>query len=338
MISLKDIARECGVSTATVSKALNNQNDIGDNTKQKVKFIAKEMGYLPNSAARALKTNRSFNIGVLFIEEAGSGLLHEYFSGVLNGFKIQAEMQGFDITFINNWVENQPRSYYEHCRYRNFEGIIIVCADYNAPNVQELLDSTIPIVTIDYIHQNCTAVCSNNVKGIETLCRYIVEMGHKRIAYIHGQKCSYVTKERLASFYGIMEELGITIPHEYVREGLYLEPKKSDIITKELLSLKNPPTCIIYPDDRALIGGRNAILDAGLKIPEDISIAGYDGCIMSQVLYPSVATILQDTNEIGREAARRLINAMVNPKTNLIKRVVIDGILIKGESVGQPKE
>lgn len=105
MVSLKDIAKECNVSIATVSKALNDQHDIGQDTKLRIKNVAKEMGYFPNAAARALKTKRSYNIGVLFQEEAGSGLRHEYFSGVLNGFKAQAETMGYDITFINAGFE-----------------------------------------------------------------------------------------------------------------------------------------------------------------------------------------------------------------------------------------
>ena len=103
MVSLKTIAQRCGVSTATVSKALNGHKDISKETKDRVKKVADELGYFPNAAARALKTNRSYNIGVLFEEEAGSGLTHEYFSGVLNGLKVQAEKQGYDITFINNY-------------------------------------------------------------------------------------------------------------------------------------------------------------------------------------------------------------------------------------------
>lgn len=102
MVSLKDIAKECGVSTATVSKALNGQHDIGEETKARVRETAERMGYFPNAAARALKTNRSYNVGVLFQEEAGSGLTHEYFSGVLNGIKVQVEKMGYDVTFINN--------------------------------------------------------------------------------------------------------------------------------------------------------------------------------------------------------------------------------------------
>ena len=108
MVSLKDIAKECGVSTATVSKALNGQHDIGEETKARVRETAERMGDFPNAAARALKTNRSYNVGVLFQEEAGSGLTHEYFSGVLNGIKVQAEKMGYDVTFINNRTARCP--------------------------------------------------------------------------------------------------------------------------------------------------------------------------------------------------------------------------------------
>ena len=100
MISLKTIAEECGVSVATVSKALNDQKDISDVTKRRIREIAEKLGYFPNAAARSLKTKQSYNIGVLFEEEVGSGLTHEYFSGVLNSFKVQAEKLGYDITFI----------------------------------------------------------------------------------------------------------------------------------------------------------------------------------------------------------------------------------------------
>lgn len=334
MVSLKDIARECGVSVATVSKALNDQRDIGEATKIRVKETAERMGYFPNAAARALKTHRSYNLGVLFKDDAGSGLTHEYFSGVLNSFKEQAESQGYDITFINNCFENRSMSFTEHCRYRNFEGIVVVCADYGNPDVVELLASDIPKVTIDYIHHNCTAVSSNNIKGIEDLVRYIHSKGHRRIAYIHGQDFSYVTKERVASFYRVMEELGLEVPDEYIREASYLETKQAEAATKELLNLKEPPTCIVYPDDTSLIGGRNVIIETGLRIPEDISIAGYDGTRISRLLHPSITTIRQDTDSIGREAARRLIRTIEKPKTTLVERVVIEGALVEGQSVG----
>lgn len=334
MISLKDIAKQCGVSTATVSKALNGQKDIGEETREKIKKTAEEMGYFPNSAARALKTKRSYNIGILFQDDARRGLTHEYFSGVLQGIKVEAERLGYDLTFINTH-SNKNRSYLEHCRSRNFEGVVIVCVDFNDPDVQQLMNNTkIPVVTIDYQHQNCSAVSSNNVKGMEELIQYIHEKGHRKIAYIHGQNYSYVTKERLASFYRMMEKLNLQVPEEYVREAQYLETKETAEHTRELLSMKEAPTCIIYPDDTALIGGLNVITEAGLRIPEDISIAGYDGSKISQLLYPKLTTIRQDTEEIGRQAAVQLIGKIEKPKTTLIERVVIDGMLLKGQSVG----
>ncbi len=335
MISLKDIARECGVSAATVSKALNNQKDIGEETKARIKKTADEMGYLPNSAARALKTKRSYNIGVLFRDDAQSGLTHEYFSGVLDGIMVEAESLGYDITFINTHSEKQQMSYLEHSRYRNFDGVVIVCVDFNNPSVQELMNnSRIPVVTIDYLHQNCTAVSSNNVKGIEELVRYIYEKGHRKIAYIHGQNYSFVTKERLAGFYRIVEELELEIPDEYVREANYLETKNTAEQTRKLLKLKERPTCIIYPDDTSLIGGLNVINGAGLRIPEDISVAGYDGTKISQMLRPKLTTIHQNTALIGKTAADHLISQIEKPKTALIERVVIDGELVTGQSVG----
>ena len=169
MVSLKDIAKECGVSTATVSKALNGQHDIGEETKARVRETAERMGYFPNAAARALKTNRSYNVGVLFQEEAGSGLTHEYFSGVLNGIKVQVEKMGYDVTFINNSYGVKKTSFFEHCRYRNFEGIVIVCADFASQGVLELMNSAFPVVTID---QKVTFDTTQGNRGIQAVNVY----------------------------------------------------------------------------------------------------------------------------------------------------------------------
>ncbi|MDD7728746.1 MAG: LacI family DNA-binding transcriptional regulator, partial [Clostridia bacterium] len=129
MVSMKEIAKRCGVSVATVSKALNGYSDIGEETKKFITKTASEMGYLPNSSARALKTKRSFNLGVLFVDEAMSGLTHDYFNHVLESFKITAEKKGYDITFVSGNVSGQRMSYYEHCRYRGVDGVVMACVD-----------------------------------------------------------------------------------------------------------------------------------------------------------------------------------------------------------------
>ncbi|MBD9014125.1 MAG: LacI family transcriptional regulator, partial [Lachnospiraceae bacterium] len=151
MASLKDIARELGVSTATVSKALNDLPDISEETKQLVREKAKEMGYFPNLAARALKTHRSYNIGVLCVDDKNSALTHPFFSRVLESLKSEAEAQGYDITFIGQRLGKEDMSYVEHCRYRGVDGVVIACIDFYNPEVQNLIQSDLPVITIDHV-------------------------------------------------------------------------------------------------------------------------------------------------------------------------------------------
>lgn len=335
MISMKEVAQHCGVSVATVSKALNDQNDIGEDTKKKIKKAAEELGYFPNAAARSLKTNRSYNIGVLFVDEANSGLTHEYFAAVLEAFKVEAEKQGYDITFINGHIGKKKVSYYEHCKYRNVDGVVIACVNFDNPEVIELMNGSIPVVTIDHIHENCSSVLSDNVKGIQCLMEYIYERGHRKIAYIHGQPNTAVTRARLTSFFRFAEEHGLDIPDRYILKADYLDTRQAMIRTKELLDGKDVPTCILYPDDTALIGGMNEIRSRNLRIPEDISIAGYDGSRMSQLLNPKLTTIRQDTAAVGMQAAKKLISSIDKPKTTLTEQIFVEGKLLKGESVGE---
>ena len=332
MVSMKDISIKCGVSVATVSKALSGQSDIGKQTAQHIRNVAKELGYLPNAAARALKTNRTNNLGVLFVDNMHSGLMHEYFSSLLDSVKAEAECRGYDITFISSNIGQYKMSYLEHCRYRACDGVVIACADFNDPDVVELVQSEIPVVTIDHVFNEKTAILSNNVKSVRDLVTYIIEQGHKKIALIHGEDTS-VTQKRIASFYRTCQEFGIEVPEAYVKSARYHDPDSSAEATRELLSLAEQPTCIMYPDDFSFMGGRNVLDEMKLKIPEDISVAGFDGIYLSQIIQPVLTTVRQDTVSIGREAADRLIDCIENPKTAVAEQVMIDGQLLPGNSV-----
>ena len=231
MPSLKDLAKECGVSVATVSKALNDQPDISPATRERVRAAAHRMGYLPNAAARSLKTNRTYNLGVLFVDERQSGLTHEYFSAVLDSFKVEAEKHGYDITFINHNISGKSMSYLEHCRYRNVDGVVIACVNFYEPQVVELVNSEVPVVTIDHVFNNRMAILSDNVFGLKALVRQAWACGHRRIAFIHGEKTA-VTENRVAGFYQACEELGLKIPEAYVREGIYHDADRCAAETK----------------------------------------------------------------------------------------------------------
>ena len=335
-VSLKDISKACGVSIATVSKALNDHSDIGQDTKENIKRVAQELGYHPNAAAQALKTRRTNNIGVLFVDEANSGLTHDYFSHVLDSFKRCAERNGFDITFINaDKTRPDNMTYLAHAMYRGFDGVVIACVDFFDPQVDELINGNIPVVTIDHIFYNRIAIISDNAGGMRDLVSYVYSMGHRKIAYIHGLESS-VTQARLASFYRTMQDLGLTVPDEYVLASPYRDSEGAYRATLKLLSLPEPPTCILYPDDVSAFGGINALSERGLRIPEDISIAGYDGTEMASRVIPMLTTVVQDTEGIGRAAAERLIDMINNPKAALIEQVIIEGRLEPGGTVGRP--
>lgn len=330
MVSMKDIARVCGVSVATVSKALNGQPDIGEETRARVCETAQKMGYMTNSAARALKTNRTYHIGVLFVDERRSGLAHEYFATMLESLKVEAEAHGYDITFINHNVGGKPTSYLQHCRYRGVDGVVIACVDFTDPRVRELAESDLPLVTVDHMFNNRLAVVSDNVHGMETLVRYAYGKGHRKIAFLHGERTS-VTQNRLVGFYRACEELGLELPEEYVRESAFHNPDRCAQDTQTLMNLPDRPTCILFPDDYSYVGGMNALRQMGIRVPEDVSVMGYDGIHLARVI--GLTTYWQDTREIGRIAAERLISLIEHPKTTLVDRIMVSGRLLEGTTV-----
>lgn len=336
MVSLKDISAKCGVSVATVSKALNGHKDVSSATRERLIKAAKEMGYFPNSQARALKTNRTYNLGVMFLDAAESGLTHEFFAKILNSFKTEAENHGYDITFINRNIGGKKMTTYEHCKYRNIDGIIIACTDFTDPDVYEVINGDIPVVTIDHIFDCRTAIISDNAAGIGQLVDYAVRLGHTKLALIQGNKSS-VAEKRYAGFVKAVATNGLELKNEYILNGDFHNPDMTYTLTKELLHLPEPPTCIFMPDDYSAIGGLNAVKDCGLRVPEDVSVAGYDGIALSQLLSPKLTTYKQDTATLGKHAASRLISLIENPSTTFNEVLTVNGEVICGESVGAVK-
>ncbi len=337
MATIKELSIRCGVSVSTVSKALNGYQDISEATREIVIKAANEIGYFPDANARALKMKKTYNIGVLFSTLSNHGLRNEYFAHILASFKEKAAKRGYDITFIEHNIGNRKMTYLEHCRYRNFDGVFIACAEFSEPEVLELVNSDYPVVTVDHAFNEAISVLSDNVEGMRQLTQYVIDQGHKKIAYIHGTKSS-VTHNRLVSFNNVLKENGITVLEEYFVEGVYRCAESAEELALRLLKLPDPPTCIIASDDYAALGVMNTARRLGLKIPEDISLAGYDGISVSQALEPKLTTIKQDTDKIGAEAARQLINLIESPMTTSLDNIYLKVQLVKGGSVKNMNE
>lgn len=333
-VTIRELSKKCGLSISTVSKALNGYSDISAATRENVEQAAREMGYFPNAHARALKTKRTYNLGVLFVDDNQSGLTHSYFSSVLEAFKSEAERHGYDITFISHNLGASRMTYLEHCNSREVDGVCIACVDFLDPQVSALVNSELPVITIDHLFNNRSCIQSDNLDGMKQLVEYVYKMGHRKIAYIHGYK-SAVTDVRLGAFYRTTQELGLNIPEHYFRESAYNNPQLAYVEMEKLISLRDRPTCVLISDDYAALGAIEAVTSSGLRVGEDISVAGYDGIGLMQLVKPRLTTIGQDTLRIGSEAARRLVSLIENPKMTLPEITVIPCRLIEGDTVAR---
>lgn len=331
-VTIRDLSKRCGISISTVSKALNGYSDISEATREAVIQAAKDIGYYPNAHARALKTKRSYNLGVLFADDKQSGLTHSFFSAVLESFKKEAEHHGYDITFICHNMGATNMTYLEHCHHREVDGVCIASINFQEPEIIQLVNSELPIVTIDHLINSRTCIQSNNLAGVQALMEYIYSKGHRRIANIHGQR-NAITDTRLGTFYRMAQALHLDIPDEYIGTCEFNDPLSVYRAAMQILTLKNPPTCMLISDDFAALGAYEAAADLGLQIPRDISIVGYDGIPMMQLMKPRLTTIRQDTERIGSEAAHKLIELIQSPKTAIPEIMVIPCALVEGETV-----
>ena len=332
-VTIKELSSACGLSISTVSKALNDYPDVSAETRELVRATAAKLGYRPSAIARGLKIGRTFNLGVLYIDDSASGFTHNYFAPVLEAFKSEAERRGYDITFITHRTDQNNMTYLQHCLYRNVDGICIVNCHFDDPEVTELLSGPLPVVTIDHVFHNRSCVESENRQGMTLLTQHILSLGHTRIAYIGGED-NAVTNIRRTSFLRAMQAAGISVPPEYLIYSHYHHPAAARAATEQLLALPERPTCIIMADDYSALGGLEAIREAGLRVPQDISVAGYDGVDILQMCRPQLTTVYQDTLHIGQAAARKLVHLIEQPHTTYQEVISIPCRLISGETVG----
>lgn len=278
---------------------------------------------------------KSKMIGVLFADKSNSGLTHAYFSGVLDSFKRAAEAKGYDIAFLNSNKQGENRkSYLEQTRENAYAGVVIACIEFEDEEVQELVKSDIPLVVIDEDIDGVINVQSDNVEGLKDLVKYICDMGHSKIAYIIGDD-NTVTKARLKGFIDVCKERGISIPADYVKNSYYRDMNRASYYTEELLRMPSPPTCILYSDDYAAIGGINVLHARGYDIPTDISVAGYDGLDILGLYEPRLSTVKQNTTEIGRIAAGELLADIEAGGRQGKRNIVVKTELEKGKTIGR---
>lgn len=307
-VTIKDIAKIANVSHTTVSRALNDSPFINVDTKIKIMAIAKELNYVPNYSAKSLVLNRSYNIGLLFTtisEVTSSGFFHETVSGVNNVIKESYNLvvRGIDdyknFTFINK---------------RSFDGIILM-SQSNSDNafIYYLLDKKIPLVVLnrDIDESSIVNILSSDKRGAYDAVEYLIENGHKDIAIIEGKVGFNSTIERKNGFLHALIDNKLQIENEYMVKGDYTILSGYNAM-KKLLSLSVIPTAVFCSNDDMAVGAMKAVFEAGLNVPDDISIMGFDGTPFGAFLRPALTTIRRPILEVSTKGAEKLLNIIEN--------------------------
>lgn len=333
MVTIKDVSKRSGFSITTVSKALNDYPDISAKTKKYILDLCEEMKYVPNLSARSLISKKSYTIGIIFEEVTGAGLQHPVFSRVLESFKNKVEKEGYDILFLSKKIGNKNDSYLQHLKRKQIEAVLVLCAEFDSSDMVEIYHSEIPTVVIDFAAPQSLNITSSNKDGVFKAIRYLYQNGHQKIAHITGGEHTYIGSQRIAYFYEALDEMKLEKNSNFIVSGPDFTKEEGYEAMKQLLALTNQPTAVFCSSDLLAIGALQAITEAGLQVPNDFSIIGFDGIELGQVITPRLTTIKQDCQTMGEVAAQYIIEN-INAKTKLItgKTILVDCDLLIGES------
>jgi LacI family transcriptional regulator len=303
-VRLKDIARDLGVSVITVSKALRDHSDISQETKARVLKRVKEMNYRPNLAARALVTGRSNMLGFVVPE-----LLHSFFSEIVRG--VSSALQGSGYTLVTASSEQDPKvekQAVEQLIARGVDALLVASTQWTVEMFRRVEEAGIPYILIDRsftgLAANFVGVNDEEVGALAT--RHLAEIGCQRIAHIGGSELSPVVG-RMEGYKRTLAKLGLTADPELIYSVEHVEELGDATgyqATKKLLQLKPQPDGIFCYNDAIAYGAISAVLDAGLRVPEDVAIVGCGNILYNKFLKIPLSSIDQQTASIGQKAGK----------------------------------
>lgn len=304
--TIKDIARIAGVAPSVVSRALNNKYGVKESTRQRIIQIARELGYYPNSAARSLVTRRSETIGIVMAD-----ISEPFYSQSIKGMEYVAKQTGYTLLFSNSYENvEQGQVLHKMISGERVDGLVIV-----GSNIQEksfislLLERDIPFVLVErkFSDPRVNCIWLDNVKGGYMATKYLIEKGHRRIGHIAGNLYFQVALDRIEGYKRALAEAGIDFSQEWVAAGDFLTHGGYRAM-KELLPLGC--TAVFVANDAMAYGALRAISEAGLKVPDDIAIVGFDDLEFSSLTNPPLTTIRQPRYEMGRKSLEILTSIL----------------------------
>lgn len=315
MITIYDVARRAGVSSATVSRVINGRPDVSGKTRAAILAIMDELGYRPNATARGLAMKKSMMIGVFSYDHLYSGLVHPFLQDVLSSFQHIVGAEGYDLLiFTNNSKDALLENHLEmRARQRDVDGILLFGISREDKQLEMLVNSGIPCVSIDLDIYGPRAgyVTSDNVAGSALAVQYLHSQGHTKIAFIADIFNSKPGQDRFKGYQQAMRSLGCKWNSNWITQADFSENGGYDALNK-LIASGDMPTAIVCASDSMAIGAKDALEEHGYRIGKDISIIGYDDISALKYIKPGITTIKQNRSQMGRAAAEALLELIDN--------------------------
>lgn len=329
--TIYEIAKIAGVSPATVSKIINNYPDVSEKTRARVKKILEEVNFQPNYEAQCLSTKKTWTLGVVYFENSQIGLKHPFFSAVIEDFKKEAEDKGYSLLLGSKNKRLKNQTFLQYFKYKSVDGIAVICSIPNDKEVIEIIESDFPTVVIDMHNDKTATVTSDNQNGCKLAMQYLYDLGHRKIAYITGMKeeDNWVSNIRKESYINEMNRLNIPIKDGYIQKGNNFDFESGYAAMKQILKIEEMPTAIFTGGDKLAIGAIEAIKEAGLNVPDDISVIGFDDSEPAQYITPKLTTVRQSCAEIGKEAADILIDQITSKQKSKVDKIIPTELVIR---------
>ena len=333
--NIKDVAKLAGVTISTVSRAFNGYTDIKPETKARIENAAKALNYTANISARNLSAKKPPNIGLIM-----SGLLevssrdnnaHLLVQGVFE----YALKNHLEIAFYaTDSVEQRACSFIEFCSAHNLSGTVLCGISTADPYLYELIDASIPSVAIDFPIQNRTSswISINNRTAMYEMTRAMIALGHRHFLIVAGKRTAAVNAERLHGTVDALKEAGIILKEHQMLYADFSEQTAYTAMKKHMETPGSlPMTCVLCFSDIMAIGAMRALQESGLRIPQDVSVTGFDDLPIAEFISPPLSSVRQNMRQMGFEAAS-MLHHMMGQDTAGLHKVMPHELILRGSS------
>ncbi|WP_135547676.1 LacI family DNA-binding transcriptional regulator [Paenibacillus cymbidii] len=328
-VTIKDIARQANVSHTTVSRALNDSPLINPETKERIRSIASSLHYIPNIRAKSLVKGRTYNIG-LFFTTLGNSTSPAFFYETVGGVNaVIKDSYNLVVRAIDDYGD------YGAITKKSFDGVIIMSQSAaDDAFIRYLREAHIPHAVLNRRlgrAKGTVNVLSDDKEGAFRLVEHLIGCGHKRIAIIEGREGFQSSQERKAGYLQALAAHGLTAPPDYRQQGRY-DPESGYLAMRKLLAASPLPTAVFCANDEMAVGAMRAAQEAGLKLPDDMSVAGFDDNVFSGYLSPALTTVRRPIRAISQQGAACLLE-LIERKHAADTAIYLETELVLRESV-----